>query len=58
MVLRPLMAEELARARIERLLADGAERPRQAGPTRGPRGWRLMVGTRLVRVGHRLIDTA
>jgi len=57
-MLRPLMADELARARVERLLADGADRPRQTGPGRRRRGWRHVVGTRLARVGQRLIDTA
>lgn len=58
MVLSPQIARELARARIERLQADGAERPRHAGRARGRRGWRLVVGGRLVRVGHRLTDSA
>ena len=56
-MLRPLIADELARARIESLLAEAAERPRRPRPRRR-RAWRLALGARLVSVGHRLIDTA
>jgi hypothetical protein len=59
MVLRPLIGEELAAARLEGLARDGGRTPRRARRRRARRrGWRLALGTRLVRAGHRLIDTA
>jgi hypothetical protein len=57
MVLRPLIAEELARARVEALRHEGGESPRRTR-LRRRRVWRLALGARLVRAGHRLIDTA
>jgi hypothetical protein len=58
-VLRPLIGDELAAARLERLARDGGRGRRRVHRRRARRrGWRLALGTRLVSAGHRLIDTA
>jgi hypothetical protein len=59
----PFLGDEMAKARIERLLeeAEGESRARDARPGAGPRpaqALRAAVGRRLIGVGFRLANSA